>query len=358
MALVSKCAHVSKEALVWFCHVGLTYLTEDEKDIVYTYLTDDLVQSPTLDTTEDILEKAVVLLSRRVSTSEGENMTELFHWAQSCENSGDYTKRFREDAPCFKLTNLMVLPRIAIGCSIASLVVNVLRRCKMAPYCHHETHQLCRMRYFMYHFAKKCTYERTGDSFIHTVLRSKLSAWRAVLLPFGETPYDAIADQFKSEANDVVRPLFDVQPLQRIETTEWKNNRDRDLVHFVAGLAREALDYDHFPVFSNTDITVGMFSDRPFMFTLDSALLDIGTGCLSGVGVGSCLYVIGETKCLALDTLRLYLLICGGLFGGGSSLHQGFSDICAAIRTREKLPATNPFRPLSEDLLKADRATF
>ena len=56
---------------------------------------------------------------------------------------------------------------------------------------------------------RSSTFAAHGDTFVALSLSFMLPAWRAVLSPYGEPPYEAVARELPSTVNDSVRPVLE-----------------------------------------------------------------------------------------------------------------------------------------------------
>lgn len=336
--------------LYWYVYHGRTVLSQAAKDKAQAALLETLQTSPLISDKPRIIERLAVYI-RDITPDQDTDGDALEEWCNDCNE----TARFRMPTPsmfaCFLTPTTTHFDDRTVGSVVAAIQAEFLSSVNIDTVEGGPDAELCRLRYLLTTFAAKCTYEKSGDVYIHTLLRSKLSAWRATLLPFQCTPYDAISDQFGDDANDVVRPFFETQAGTRMTDTTWKHSRDRDLVHFLSGILKETFDYDDFPVYSNTDIAVGVTTTKPFMFTIDSSILDLGCGTTAGVGEGTKLLCLGDTACLPLDVVRLYFSVCSL-----RSASNPFQDTLHAFTAPDTLSTESKFHPLIENLKKVGGA--
>lgn len=107
--------------------------------------------------------------------------------------------------------------------------------------------------------AERCTFEKTNDAYLHTLLAAKLPAAEFVLL---EPPFRAVADAYGAAANALVRPLM-VRDGKAVNDTVDLASREPEALISAAALLAEAIDGDVAQVCVNNGIhrrPVGMFA--------------------------------------------------------------------------------------------------
>jgi len=184
-------------------------------------------------------------------------------------------------------------------------------------------------------YSEKCTYERTGDIYIHMLLRSKLSAWRNALLNDEITPYDMITDQYGGIANTIVRPFIEQSPATKMAGVSWKDTANIDSFHFVLGLVRELLDGYQGTILVNTAISRDVQSKLPELFVCSSDF-DLGFGHTYGFRYENKLHLAPVYEPL-IGTLLFYIerrVLMGDV---------ALESFLTAIKTPGLLPASSPF---------------
>lgn len=320
------------------------------KEIFEAKLLKTLITSPLEASVDAIIERLSVYL-QTLSQPVVCDYDALDEWCGDSETDGSYQPPTAEMIACFLAPTSSLLYNRCFGCALASFAQQKLEEIPRTNKEATTDDRLCRLRYLAITYSRKCTYERTGDKYIHGLLRSKLHCWRTMLLPVSQTPYDSISEQFGPDANDIVRPFFEVQPSTRMDNTTWTGNRDRDFLHFLVGVIREILDFNDFVIYSNLDIMIGIMSKEPFMFTIDSSLLDLGIGSCAGVGFDGTLHILSGSKCFALDVIWLFVSL-------SAPRCESLSDLRRALDTPDLLDTHSMFYPFVEDLEKLGGASL
>lgn len=333
---------ITDSVLYWVVYTKGVHLSVNMKEVFQEKLLGTLITSPLEASFDAIVERLSVYL-QMLSPLAACDYDALDEWCGDSEMNGSYAPLTDEMIACFLAPTSSLLYNRCFGCALASLAQQKLETIPRINTEATTDDRLCRIRYLAITYSRKCTYERTGDKYIHGLLRSKLHCWRAMLLPITETPYDSVSDQFGADANDIVRPFFEIQPSTRMDNTTWTDNRDRDFIHFLVGVVREIIDFNEFPVYSNLDIMIGIASKKPFMFTIDSSLLDLGIGSCAGVGFDGNLHILSGSKCFALDIIWLFVSLSAP---GCKSL----SDLRCALDTPDLLDTHSTFYAFVEDL--------
>lgn len=192
-----------------------------------------------------------------------------------------------------------------------------------------------RMKRIFYVYAEKCTYERTGDVYIHYLLRSKLSAWRNAILNETNTPYEMITDEFGQTANAIVRPFIEQSPGTKIASIEWNDCTAIDSFHFIVGLLRELIDGYDGKILVNSEIAKEISHNMPEFFVCSSDF-DLGVGTTYGFKTKTQLFLAPAKEPL-LGTLFTYISTCVEI--GKTPL----SELFVAIKTPGLLSASSAF---------------
>lgn len=343
---------VSNHGLYWVMAQGPDYVRGDECAGFVNLLKRTLAVSSLHEQREEIQERVAVYALANLRTDEFCS-TVLKEWCECCISESIYPAPPSKALACIVHRSSHWLPESTYGCVISSIISERISCCETSTLDSNSVGVLSRLRYLLTAFAGTCTYERTGDTYIHGLLRSKLKAWRVVLLPMGQTPYDDISSEYKEQANDLVRPHFEEQASEKIAKVEWGQNRCADNIHLLAGIMREVLDCDKFPVYSNTDICIGLERKEPFMFSTDSSILDFGLGTVFGISCGSNLQVLGSSECMPLDILGSYILLrCRG------KCSKALKDFGTAILVPADLPSDSSLYSHVNDLEKAGAASI
>jgi hypothetical protein len=279
-------------------------------------------------------------------------MVEVDNIISTVAENGAYTSAVFQCASIYDYTLTMGYDRQkrynnVMGCIIASLRQSHLKT-HMNFHSYDSlpgnSHFLRRVQQMLRMLAKKCTYERSGDVYIHTLLRSKLQAFRQTLLCTKEPPYDAISAQYGSSANELVRPYIDMDPEMKSQHVEWDNTLDLDGFQFVVGVLREALDGCKCTILCNAEIVNGLSLDVPYFFVI-SEFMDLGIGTVFGYGIREHLYIAPKEN-PHLNTIFAFI---------SSALHHtvpSISDFRQACVDPSLLAASSPFFSISESLVQ------
>lgn len=350
---------LTSEAICWLMQEGYAeYRAAGKMDELFTQLRLALVQ--TTATTIHLLKEGLgILLSilhEKPHDTHDTTLQETFggEVLSALEQSGDYNEEqlldYRYiDAAIRRQADGSKLQQFYLGSVLASVCSSELRHTfsfQPAPVV--NTSELQRLKYILGFLAKKCTYERTGDVYIHTLLRSKLYAYRQALLCDNQTPYDNIAEQYVRQANDLVRPFIDTDPDVKFEQVQWNNAGDLDGFHFLAGVLREALDGVHCPLYVNTAIVRAplLSGDQPYLFCI-SAHFHVPGGLMFGYGVGRQLFYAPP------ETLSHLLVLHHFIFAARTSeCPPALADLCQACVDPGNLSSSSPLHTLAEELLK------
>lgn len=192
-----------------------------------------------------------------------------------------------------------------------------------------------RMKQILTKYSNKCNYERSGDTYMHDLLRSKLNpSLNAILLP-GHTPYEFIASEYNDDANDLVRPHIEMAPSTKCGNINWDDNGDVDAFHFCVGLLREMIDGLDCKIFTNASISRNLKTNVPHFFST-TRTFDLGGGKAYGVVFSGTIF-FSSNELPILTTLVHYVQAC----------HEaGFPavmDLYTALFSPESLPASSPF---------------
>jgi hypothetical protein len=206
-------------------------------------------------------------------------------------------------------------------------------------YCRRIQHILCK-------WAPICKYERTGDAYIHNLLRTKLTLDRQVLIPHKIAPYDAIADQYGLSANDQFRSHIDMQPDSKLLQVQWEDRSDTDGFLFLLGVLFENLDGVPIAILCNGDIPRSVQQSTPFFFIL-SEHCNLGVGRVFGVGKGTQLYV-ASAEHPHTSSIYLYLQLLSD--STCSSCPLPVSHMKHACETPNTVGITNPLYPMCKML--------
>jgi hypothetical protein len=195
-------------------------------------------------------------------------------------------------------------------------------------------------------WAPICKYERTGDAYIHNLLRTKLTLDRQVLIPHKIAPYDAIADQYGLSANDQFRSHIDMQPDSKLLQVQWEDRSDTDGFLFLLGVLFENLDGVPIAILCNGDIPRSVQQSTPFFFIL-SEHCNLGVGRVFGVGKGTQLYV-ASAEHPHTSSIYLYLQLLSD--STCSSCPLPVSHMKHACETPNTVGITNPLYPMCKML--------
>lgn len=203
---------------------------------------------------------------------------------------------------------------------------------------------LLRMRHMLSVLSQKCTYERTGDIYIHTLLKSKLPTYISSLIVNTGTPYDAISKYYDSDANDLVRPFMNTDPDVKFDNVQWQSTTDLDGFHFLVGLLREFLDGCDCTLLYNHTIARGLRLSRPYFFVM-SNYFHLENGVCFGYGVGNKLWIAPQQD-------PHLLTIHGFLTAHKGKQIPSLTDFYSACFSPDSLPSSSPFYALCEDFVK------
>jgi len=190
-------------------------------------------------------------------------------------------------------------------------------------------------------YANKCTYERSGDTYIHLLLKGKLKSYKNALLSNNTPPYDAISQEYGDSANTLVRPYIETPPSAKILHVKWHDSMDLDGFHFVTGLLRELLDGLNCTIHINTHICHCSSPDIPYLFacTLD---FDVGFGSSYGYIYKHKMHLPPKSDAPLTDFFLGYLAACS------HARIQAVADMHTALYNPNALAASSPFNVLLE----------
>lgn len=340
---------LSDEGLCWLLTEGIDKLPEDGMESILDRMQDMFSFCTDLSTYEDMAERTVAYILLRKWTDPAD-LHLLLQWADECVSSLDYRVPDATVLSGFVNKSFDYYHKKPVGCFLASLSLKRVKDLPEKTIAPINCTIHGRLRLICCKFAEKCTYERTGDSFIHGVLRSKLPAWSCALLPFNTPGYDAIAEEFPDTANDLVRPFFETQPTTQCTTFDWDNDFSVGFLYFIAGVLRECLDFSDVPVFSNTDIPRGIRKGDPFIFSVDSTITICKDGDMAGVFHESCLNTVLFGTRPVTTILYYYLKACTS--SSNKNLREGCSQVLLALSDPESMSSRNPCIALREELLR------
>lgn len=215
----------------------------------------------------------------------------------------------------------------ACGTLICALATHLLRHQVKSFACPQpDLLYLRRLRRVLEHCSGRCTYERSGDKYVHDALRSKLDAWRSALMPLTMTPYDEFAEQYADAANATGRNVIETDTDTKFLNVKWSSMSDTAGFHFLVGVLRETLDGVETRVLSNANVSKcaaehgcvsqkcprcqnnGNKSSHEPTFVVFDAGFDIGTGQSFGVHCGEhILLPSGNPHLTAIWTFLLLL---------------------------------------------------
>lgn len=196
-----------------------------------------------------------------------------------------------------------------------------------------------RFRIIVKNYAAKCTYERSGDAYIHYLLRSKLTSARNCTTM--STPYDSISDQYGDGANDLVRPYIEVSPGVKEQNVHWGDTIVIDDFHFIVSLIRELCDGCSIPIGINSSLTQYLHRVCPTLFCFTSDYEDI-MGKTYGFCSDGYLFVPAKADPRPLLTCLIWFVT------RASQQLDAVQELHTALYRPEELGATSPFSVLLE----------
>lgn len=199
-----------------------------------------------------------------------------------------------------------------------------------------------RFKKIVFNYANKCTYERSGDVYIHLLLRGKLRSQVSALIPSGHQPYDAISEEYNSDANNLVRPYIEIPPSRKILDVKWEHGLDVDGFHFIVGLLREIMDGMDCIIHVNSHICHCFCEPKVPHLVLFSMDFDVGIGVAYGFVYENNLYLPPKSATPLLDFFILYISKC---FSSGL---EPVKDIHSALFSPNSLSASSAFNVLLE----------
>lgn len=199
-----------------------------------------------------------------------------------------------------------------------------------------------RFKKIVCNYSNKCTYERSGDVYIHLLLRGKLKSYVNALIPSGHQPYDAISEDYGDAANDLVRPYIEAPPATKFIMVKWDAKMDMDGFHFIVGLLREMLDGLKSVIRINSQVCYCAQSPDVPQLVAFSMDFDIGLGVTYGYVYQNKLYLPPKSDTPLLDFLVQYIRVC---FASGL---KSVVDIYTALFSPNSLSASSAFNVLLE----------
>lgn len=194
-----------------------------------------------------------------------------------------------------------------------------------------------RFRMIIANYAEKCTYERSGDIYIHLLLRSKLSSFKnAVTIT---TPYDSISDEYGDAANELVRPFIETSPGVKEKAIKWNGKTDIEDFHFVVSLIREMCDGNEVNICINSFLTQVLDNEVPHLFTFTSDYECI-MGKVYGFYHNLRLYIPKKGSESPLTDCLIHFIL------KASEYSEAISQLKTALFDPNQLPATSPYSSL------------
>ena len=345
---------MSSPGLAWMINAGLDQMSNQDREYIKRQLHDILCTRGNVSV--PVIKEHLSMwafLSRTSNTDDSIAMHELDKLISESKKTGKYDKCIWQKNEIYNYIVTLGYdkqPRFnnVMGCVLSSLIASYINdNIVFDAYDSMDTHESSRqrMKSLLRALSKKCTYERTGDVYIHCLLKSKLYAHIKTLLGTNNTPYDAIAAQYESDANELVRPYMDTDPDSKIQDVQWNNTSDLDGFQFVVGILREALDGFNCTILCNTDIAKGVLLDHPYFFVI-SEHLNLGVGSVFGYGIRNKLYIAPHDQ-PHLNTIYSFL---------SSPLHlstHSLVEFRTACNNPELLSASSPYYSISESIVHA-----
>jgi len=343
---------MSAPGLVWMINAGLNEMSDQDKQDIKNRLHDILCTHG--NSSIPVIQEHLcmcVFLNQSENIENTIELNVLDKLILETEKSGKYDKCIWQKEEIYNYILTMGYdkqPRFntVLGCVLSSLIVSYIEKnMTFNLYNSVDTYdsEKQRMKSLLRALSKKCTYERTGDVYIHCLLKSKLYAHKKTLLGTKDTPYDAISAQYESDANELVRPYMDTDPDSKIQEVKWNSTSDLDGFQFVVGILREALDGFACRILCNTDIAQGILLEQPYFFVI-SEHLNLGVGSVFGYGIRNQLYIAPHEQ-PHLNTIYSFL---------SSPLHistHSLVEFRTACNTPELLSASSPYYSISESIV-------
>lgn len=155
-----------------------------------------------------------------------------------------------------------------------------------------------------------CRYERTGDLYLHELMRGKLSPARQAVLAWRETPLKKLPQQFGPTTNELVRPFIEKNAADQLAQTNWKIVDSTDILVLIATLLREQIDGLPLFVLANDHIARSeshSLRKLPQLFTVNGGVLPFLDSDY-GVVYQKKLFVVDRTKPYAMLKLILFYI--------------------------------------------------
>jgi len=343
--------------LYWFMKVKITTATEDECDQARTIILQHVLYTKTISTEcikECITSHAFLMLYKGKDESNSA-LWPVTVWPQWKDIEAVVNSEDDEEishGEMIKLYRYILKPRVESDENQNNVLGTIIKvHAKQAISKKYEFIQLDagieedvqeRFKKIMFNYANKCTYERSGDVYIHLLLRGKLNSRVNALIPSGNQPYDAISNEYKNSANDLVRPYIETPPSRKILDVKWEQSIDVDGFHFIVGLLREIIDGLACIVHVNSHICHCVCEPKVPHFVLFSMDFDIGIGVAYGFVYEDQMYLPPKSATPLLDFFILYISKC---FASGL---QDVKDIHSALFSPNSLSASSAFNVLLE----------
>ena len=193
------------------------------------------------------------------------------------------------------------------------------------------------------------TYERTGDLYLHELMRGKLSCARQSTLAWRETPMKKLPQQYGPTTNDLVRPFIEKNAADQLAETNWKIVDSTDILVLLATLLREQIDGLPLFVLANDHIPRSeskLLKRVPHLFTVNGAVLPLLDSDY-GVVFRKTLYVINRQQPYAmLKLIMFYVHKLSEVFDSDSESAESarrLRQFVSAIADPTSISTNNPF---------------
>lgn len=111
-------------------------------------------------------------------------------------------------------------------------------------------------------FGSECQFKRTRDKYLHSLIALRLPAWAAAPITTDHSPFPAASEMMRSDANDTLRPLIEIDVGNEMALVEKGKPHTADTLCMAAVLLEELLGGSFFFVNDNASLLPDPMSPR------------------------------------------------------------------------------------------------